>query len=85
MIWPEALTTGRTYERCPSSYPMSVLCNGKAELTPPGFYVTDAREEAVVDKTCNLLEVGNYCLGEPFVVADFMKEVVTTDNDNLSA
>lgn len=46
--------------------------------------VADAREEAIVDETCDLLEVCDYCLGKAFIIADLVEEVVTADDNNCS-
>ena len=37
-----------------------------------------------MDKTCNLLEVGDYSLGKAFIVANLVEKVVTVNNDNGS-
>jgi hypothetical protein len=38
-----------------------------------------------MDKTRNLLEVGDYSLGEAFIVTALVEEIVAVDNDNFSA
>lgn len=38
-----------------------------------------------MDKTCDFLEVCNYGLGKAFIVTDLVEEVVTADDENLSA
>lgn len=56
--------------------------------TEPGLLpepnVVDVREESIVDETSNLLEMGDYCLGEALIVADLVEEVVTADDDDCS-
>ena len=47
-------------------------------------YVVDAREEAIVDETCDLFEVGDYCLGKAFIVTDLVEEVVAADDNDFS-
>jgi hypothetical protein len=46
--------------------------------------VVNVREESIVDKASNLLEMGDYCFGEAFIVANLVKEVVTANNHDRS-
>ena len=62
-----------------------MLCFGKVEVglrSEAG--IVDVREEPIMDKACNLLEVGDDSLGKAFIVTEFMQEVVTADNDDFS-
>ena len=74
-----------TYERYPSTCYLCLPCFERSELASLSVPdVINAREEAIVDETCDLFEVGDYCLGKAFIVADLVEEVVTADNNNFS-
>jgi hypothetical protein len=52
-------------------------------LSESGIF--DARKETIVNKSCDLFDVGGYCLGETFIVTDLAEEFVAVDNDNFPA
>jgi len=77
------MATGWTYERYPSSYPLCGPCFGETERTFSEPVVVDAREETIMNKSCNLFEGTGYCLVETFLVADLAEEIVAVDDDDF--
>jgi hypothetical protein len=52
---------------------------------PPASNVVDTRKKTIVDEKCDLFEGAGYCLGETFIVANLMEEIVAVDNDEFPA